>query len=311
MVGPLGFEPRTSGSAEGLMRKTSIFLNKQSNRTVPSDARVGEILKDFAIFCQVDLRLSKKSIGQHTCNMRKILASCGLQPSAAHIRAFLAGVENPYTYNNFLKSLRVFFRDFRGSIEPVRTFRFARVDFTPARLYTRPELQRFHSELDDARERALFLLYATSGRRRCEILDLQMGEIDVDARVIQPNKMSSTKRTWYSFFNAECQGALREYLQGRRDPKRSGRLFPMRSSDRSCIFSLAQAKSGLHITPQDLRFWFANEMSRLGVADRFIDAFQGRVPRSVLARHYTDYSMEHLKEIYDKAGLKIINNSLA
>ena len=46
-------------------------------------------------------------------------------------------------------------------------------------------------------------------------------------------------------------------------------------------------------------------MGRLGVPDRYVDAFCGRVPRNVLARHYTDFSSEKLKEIYDKANLKV------
>jgi intergrase/recombinase len=48
-------------------------------------------------------------------------------------------------------------------------------------------------------------------------------------------------------------------------------------------------------------------MGRLGVPDRYVDAFCGRVPRSVLARHYTDFSPEKLKEIYDKADLKVLS----
>ena len=47
-------------------------------------------------------------------------------------------------------------------------------------------------------------------------------------------------------------------------------------------------------------------MGELGVPDRFIDIFQGRVPRSVLAKHYTGKGTRLLKEIYDKADLKIL-----
>lgn len=187
------------------------------------------------------------------------------------------------------------------------TFRFSRVEPLPPRLFTKKELQEFYGELDTEKERALFLLYATSGRRRSEVLDLELNQVDIERRVILPNKASTTKRTWYSFFNEECQEALREYLKVRQDPKRGGKLFPFRSAYRGVIFRIAQQKTGLQITPQSLRFWFANEMARLGVPDRFIDAFQGRIPRSVLARHYTDYSLENLKMIYDKAGLKVLS----
>jgi len=47
-------------------------------------------------------------------------------------------------------------------------------------------------------------------------------------------------------------------------------------------------------------------MGELGVPDRYIDALCGRAPKSILARHYTDYSPERLKRIYDKAGLEVL-----
>jgi len=47
-------------------------------------------------------------------------------------------------------------------------------------------------------------------------------------------------------------------------------------------------------------------MDELGVADRFIDIFQGRAPRNVLAKHYTPQGTRLLREIYDKADLKIM-----
>jgi len=48
-------------------------------------------------------------------------------------------------------------------------------------------------------------------------------------------------------------------------------------------------------------------MALLGVNDRYIDAIYGGTPKTVLARHYTDYSPEKLKRIYDKANLRILN----
>jgi len=70
---------------------------------------------------------------------------------------------------------------------------------------------------------------------------------------------------------------------------------------------IAQKKTGLAITPKDLRDWFCVEMTDLGVPDRYIDAFCGRVPKSILGRHYTDYSPQRLKRIYDKAGLTVLS----
>lgn len=46
-------------------------------------------------------------------------------------------------------------------------------------------------------------------------------------------------------------------------------------------------------------------MGRLGVPDRYVDALCGRVPNSVLARRYSDFAPEKLKDIYDKANLDV------
>jgi intergrase/recombinase len=73
------------------------------------------------------------------------------------------------------------------------------------------------------------------------------------------------------------------------------------------LWGSTRSKTGLNMTPQRLREWFCVEMSEVGVQDRYIDAFCGRTPKSVLARHYTDYSPERLKRIYDRANLKILS----
>ncbi|KXA97323.1 hypothetical protein AKJ38_01480 [candidate division MSBL1 archaeon SCGC-AAA259I14] len=58
--------------------------------------------------------------------------------------------------------------------------------------------------------------------------------------------------------------------------------------------------------PKILRKWFVSEMKKLGVNSGFIDAFCGRVPRSIQDSHYTDLSPERLKEVYQKANLNVL-----
>jgi intergrase/recombinase len=48
-------------------------------------------------------------------------------------------------------------------------------------------------------------------------------------------------------------------------------------------------------------------MFRLGVSETCADALCGRVPKSVLARHYTDFSPQKLEDIYEKANIKILS----
>ncbi|MHC1586503.1 MAG: integrase [Candidatus Hecatellaceae archaeon] len=67
----------------------------------------------------------------------------------------------------------------------------------------------------------------------------------------------------------------------------------------------AEAESGLKLNPHMLRKWFATEMASRGVPAHYIDAFQGRLPKTILARYYTDYSSRRLLQIYKQAGLSL------
>lgn len=205
-----------------------------------------------------------------------------------------------------LGSLKRFFRDFLNRKGLVRTFRFPKIPFEPKTAPSTSELRKFYEALKTDRDRALFLLYATSGLRESELLNLEMGNIDFEKRMIIPNKSpSETKHTYVTFYNAEAEKVLRKYLYTR--DNKSSKLFTIKRKGVNKMFKRINKKAGTHITPKRLRDWFCNEMGELGVQDRYIDAFCGRVPKSILARHYTDYSPNRLKRIYDKANLKVLS----
>jgi len=141
-------------------------------------------------------------------------------------------------------------------------------------------------------------MYASSGLRRMEILGLQKMDIDFEKQTIKPKAHSGeTKKVWISFFNNETAEVLKQYLKSRKDG--NPKLFPMANTRSHKLWKNARDKTSLNITPQRLREWFCVEMTNLGVSDSYIDAFCGRVPKSVLAKHYSDYSPERLKQIYD------------
>jgi intergrase/recombinase len=115
--------------------------------------------------------------------------------------------------------------------------------------------------------------------------------------MIAPNcHNGSTKNSYVSFYNREAEEALGKIGFGER-------FFSVSDRQYKKIWKSAKKKSGLHITAQRLREWFCCVMGNLGVSDRYIDAFCGRTPKSVLARHYTDYDLGRLKRIYDDANL--------
>jgi len=279
--------------------------NGQNNRI-----EVDGLLKDFEMFCKVDLQLANLSIRNHIREVKRFLKTTKLNPytlTKSDLRSYLApfSEKNPYVYKTVLAALKRFFRDFLERPEVVEGLRFPKYPFEPKKVPSKGELQEFYKLLENDREKSLFLMFATTGLRKSEVLNLKIEDIDLEKRMVLPKAhRGRTKRVWVSFFNKECEEVLRRYLSKRKDE--NPKLFPISRVTLWKIFRRGREKINVHLNPQILREWFACEMGRLGVPDRYVDAFCGRVPRTVLARHYTDFSPEKLKEIYDKANLKVL-----
>jgi len=273
-----------------------------------------ETLERFKQFCIVDLSLSEATAeDHHVPEIKRFFGWLGdREVSTDAIRDYLAEFKDlsASTRANVLKAFRRFFRDYLGRGDLVATFKLPHQNFRPKSIPTREELQQFYAALKSLRDRAIFLMYATTGLRRHELVSLTLKEIDFDKRMILPGRDDSrTKRVWATFYNEEVAEALRKYL-GTRGNDPDLRLFPIGMERVDRIFKRASEASGVRITPQVLRDWFCSEMAERGVADRYVDAFCGRVPRSVLARHYTDFSPERLKRIYDNANVRVFCKSV-
>ena len=274
---------------------------------------INELLKDYEDFLRVERRAKEGTIYRHLLELRKFIEFLGFHPLQAtkmDIRNYLKTlVKLPAnSYTNVLKALKIFYRDYLQRGELVEGFKFPPKPFKPPTVPSKEEIRKFYEWLKDPLSKAILLFYATTGLRRAEVLQLRIKDINFKKRmVIPPNDGSRTKRTWVTFFNEEALKALKEYLGplDNLDPQR--KLFPV--SEHAFRFRCLcfYKETGIKITPQTLREFFASEMGRLGVPDRYVDAFCGRVPQSVLARHYTDFSPDRLKESYDKANLRILS----
>ena len=269
-----------------------------------------DLLKKFNDFCIVDKRLTNSTAKLHQYNVDRFLRQLNVSLNEVKIddvREYLKNYldASPSSYANQIKSFRVFFRDFLERGDIVKSFKFPERPFNPKNIPTKIQLKMAYDALDTQRERTIFLLYATTGLRNGELKKLQKENVDRDKCMIIPKHSSRTKNTWVSFFNQEAKLNLEEYLASRND--NSSRLVAISTTSFKDIWKKATNASGIKITPQVLREWFCCEMANLGVQDRFVDAFCGRTPKSVLARHYTDYSPDRLKEIYDKAQLRVLS----
>ena len=276
-----------------------------------------ELLTKFRNFCRIDRNLSERTVSLNNgypFQVRRFLESVGKAPTqvtADDIRSFLSKFQDrsASTRANILKALKIFFRDFLKMPEVVESFKFPRRTYTPKTVPSKDDLKRFFDALNNDRDKAIFLMYATSGLRRNELLCLTVDEVDLESRLIVPkstHQSGTTKNTWATCFNIETQTYLRQYLANRQTNDK--RLFQISEVTLRRAYREANSRTGLQIKPQVLRDWFCCQLGELGVPDRYVDAFCGRIPKSVLAKHYTDYSPERLKRIYDKASLQVLSD---
>ena len=271
-----------------------------------------DVIKDFHDFLIVEMRLEEITARGHCWTLNQFLNAVGKAPgeiTGLDIRNYFIEqmkTKSQSTINNRLKTLKRFFRDYLHKAELIGSFKFKRPEYMEKHVPSKAELKQFYERLPNIENKAVFLTYASSGLRAREVLSLTSKDIDLEDRRLHSSKHSTnTKKVGVGFFNEETARALKQLLKGRHW-KEDEKVFPtLRILDKA--WARISEESGVKITPKTLREWFCSEMGRLGAPDRYIDAFCGRVPQSILAKHYTDYNSETLKEIYDKANLKVLS----
>jgi integrase len=272
--------------------------------TAPLDLSIEGTLKRYYDFCVVNRGMQPRVAKDYREYAVRFLKSCKGVVSEDTVREYLTCFlsKKPKTYNNQLEGLRSFVGRFLNRMDVVNRFKrvwqpssFERV------LPTKEQIRKGFEVLERDDEKALYLLYTTSGIRKSEALKLCEADIDRVSKCVKPKHDTRTKKAGVSFFNEEC--AL--YLN--RLPSGNPRIFHMKTDRFDSIWHRASEKAGIKITPQVLRVWQSTELGERGIPDRYVDVFQGRAPKSMIGRFYTGKELLRLKRIYDKANLKVLS----
>jgi integrase len=158
-------------------------------------------MEAFYDFQVVDLKRADRTAKEKVWYIRRFLESGDKNPLSMtrdDVRAYLKGLNgvSSATYSNTLKSLKAFFRDFLQRPEVAATFRFPSEPFSPKKIPSQRDLQRFFEAISSVKQRALFLVFASSGLRTNEVLRLEREDVDFGLRKIVPAKHESeTKHT--------------------------------------------------------------------------------------------------------------------
>ncbi|OYR67317.1 tyrosine-type recombinase/integrase [Halorubrum ezzemoulense] len=146
-------------------------------------------------------------------------------------------------------ALCIFFRDFLDR-EVMDAFEMPSKSAKPTDVLSKENLQTFYSALENPKYKAVFLFAATSGLRSSKLCQLTIDDIDED-KLLVPDKESSIKETWLTFYNDEAAEAF-EAFKPERDPD-DDRVFQTTKQPLNWKFRHVSEEVGVKVTIQKLR----------------------------------------------------------
>lgn len=272
--------------------------------------RMLDDLEDFKLFAMAKLNLSRETAKHYARRVksflknREIIADRDIQ---IYIQKKKEKCKPDYV-SNIISAFKAYFRDYKG-LPFMDGYKHPTSPLRVKKEIEPEKVKKFIEAIENLAVKSIALFLATSGLRKGEVLNLRKKDVDRNLRCIIPNcHFGETKHSGISFYNEEAEYFLKEFEKVKNPwQKRSDKLFPVGHETFIREWKRAREKSGVHLKPKDLRDFFSQEMGKAFVPDRYIDIFQGRAPKNVLAKHYTPQGIEMLKEIYDKANLKVLN----
>lgn len=205
---------------------------------------------------------------------------------------------------NIISAFKAYFRDYKG-LTIMDHYKAPQPPLRMKKEIQPIEVSTFINAIDNLTVKCAALMLATSGLRKNEVLGLKKTELDRANRcIISTCHTGETKHSGITFYNCEAEACLIEYEKIVKNQK--DKLFVIGHEAFLKSWNNARKAAGSNLKVKDLRDFFSQEMGKSLIPDRYIDIFQGRAPRGILAKHYTPQGIRLLREIYDKADLKII-----
>jgi integrase len=264
-------------------------------------------LEDFKLFAKSKLNFSQGTVYHYTSKLRTFMRN-RKTVNDKDIQLYIEKKKQECCLDyvsNIISAFKAYFRDYKG----LRFMDNYKHPATPLRMKQELEpktIKVFIEAIDNLTVKCAALLLATSGLRKNEVLGLKRGDIDRKNRCIIPNcHTGETKHSGISFYNAEAAVCLAEFENVCSSD--NDKLFVIGHETFLRAWNRAREKTGIYLKVKDLRDFFSQEFGKALIPDRYIDIFQGRAPKGVLAKHYTPQGIRLLKEIYDKANLSVLN----
>ncbi len=214
------------------------------------------------------------------------------------VKDYLESNDSTSWKSNQLKALRKFIRDYLKLGNWINEFVFSKEKAVIKKaIPNENQLALFCTKLD-FQVQIIFLILVTSGLRVGEVLELKIDNINFDTNMIDVSKIhqSKNKSSWLSFMTNQVMEYFSDYIENLTTEK----IFSIAYKSVQENFQKVSEETGIKINPHLLRTVFTEKCTKSGIEEKYIDAFCGRIPQSVIRKHYTDYSPEAMKIHYSK-----------
>ena len=109
-----------------------------------------------------------------------------------------------------------------------------------------------------------------------------------------------TKHSYISFVTSQTSDLLFDFLDEHNKLEHiESKVFDVSTRTIQKDFQNASMELGIEINPHILRTVFAEKCTDAKIPDKYIDAFCGRTPKRIIAKHYSDYSPEAMRNRYE------------
>jgi integrase/recombinase XerD len=176
----------------------------------------------------------------------------------------------------------------------IRQYKADKPDPTPGRkLITMEQMSTLINSVLDPRDKAILMLFAKTGIRRKELINIDVEDINWEEQSIQL-KPHPKRSNLTVFFDDECARVLRRWLNARKDyeiPFDCKALFVGEKGERlerhgvySIVTKYAERvglhdpksnRMGDHFTPHCFRHWFTTYMRRNGMKREYLKELRG------------------------------------
>jgi integrase len=265
--------------------------------------------------------------------LRRALEDLGWELSAERLQEYVAELqeESPHVARHIAVTLKAFIKHVLKDPNLYNAFKTPKVEYgLTAEPLTIEEVKTVARAIEWSPAKAYYALLAETGLRPGEVLNARVQDLDLNERMLKVMKAgNSTKRSYIAFFSVKLRDFLEsvylpyreEFIEAREASVRNllkegvgewrSLLFPFKDSAlRAAIYDAMDKALGRRFRLYDLRAFYASYMSLRGVPGQIIDLLQGRVPPrefQVLTRHYLAVNVRELRNVYDRAGLAVID----